>query len=551
MGERDWALSDVQAVVTGALGLHGHLLAAGEVVLARRIQALDGEPGRLWARLVGRKRGAWRVRALEVAGVTDVPGALARLAGLDLVHVSVPQDQRLVCYTVVELEAACRRLGLPRGGRRAELEARLRGGPTWSEEPVIRVAGGGLLRRLETLCFQDRWQDRSVWVLERLGHVRWAPYEPTGGPGAFSTRAALLRWSRPIPADTPPEDLLEALRALEPGPSWRRRLSARRRYERRLVEACRVLERQGEVARATSLYQALLEAGATHAGEVAARLALALEASGRPREAVAACRRWRHEARPVPRRALDRTGRRLARRGRGRWPPETPLRRPRERRLRLERAPGSGPRPLWGDPPVPVEPAVARQLQRPVLLGENALWTTLFGLILQELYWLPVPGMLPTAQMAGPLDLGTPDFAGHRREALEALLAAVVAGEGPGRLRASWALDGARLRGVAWELTSLEVLERVAEGLGGAALAAVLRRLAEEGWSAAVGLPDLAILPGPAERLANAFPARLPEGLLLVEVKGPSDSVRDAQAIWFDRLLAAGAPVELWHVVAR
>jgi hypothetical protein len=38
---------------------------------------------------------------------------------------------------------------------------------------------------------------------------------------------------------------------------------------------------------------------------------------------------------------------------------------------------------------------------------------------------------------------------------------------------------------------------------------------------------------------------------VLVEVKGPGDTVRPGQAVWFDRLIGAGAPVELWRVRAR
>jgi hypothetical protein len=35
---------------------------------------------------------------------------------------------------------------------------------------------------------------------------------------------------------------------------------------------------------------------------------------------------------------------------------------------------------------------------------------------------------------------------------------------------------------------------------------------------------------------------------VLAEVKGPGDTLRDAQAVWLDLLLQAGAPAELWTV---
>ncbi|MBW1877749.1 MAG: VRR-NUC domain-containing protein [Deltaproteobacteria bacterium] len=78
----------------------------------------------------------------------------------------------------------------------------------------------------------------------------------------------------------------------------------------------------------------------------------------------------------------------------------------------------------------------------------------------------------------------------------------------------------------------------------------ILETLLREGWRAARGLPDLVVLPGPRIRLPGAMPSRLGEGLVLAEVKGPTDSVRDEQAAWFDRLLGAGAKVELWQVSA-
>ena len=62
------------------------------------------------------------------------------------------------------------------------------------------------------------------------------------------------------------------------------------------------------------------------------------------------------------------------------------------------------------------------------------------------------------------------------------------------------------------------------------------------------GLPVLLIIPGPAVRLEGCLPTRLDRGGLIVELKGPTDSTRDAQAVWFDRLLVAGARVELWEV---
>ncbi len=203
---------------------------------------------------------------------------------------------------------------------------------------------------------------------------------------------------------------------------------------------------------------------------------------------------------------------------------------------------------MWGDPPLPIESAVLRAIPRRGIAAENALWTTLYGLLLYDLFWLPVPGMLPRRNLDGPLDLGTPDFARHRRQPLQQRLEALATGSGPALLHEAWRHHGERIRGVDWRLATRGTLEACVVGVGGPALAVILGRLAEEGWAAAAGLPDLAVLPGPEVSLPRGFPRRLGESLFLVEVKGPGDTVRDAQAVWFDRLLAAGARVELWRV---
>jgi hypothetical protein len=94
-----------------------------------------------------------------------------------------------------------------------------------------------------------------------------------------------------------------------------------------------------------------------------------------------------------------------------------------------------------------------------------------------------------------------------------------------------------------------EILDSCAAVSGGVA-AAVLERLAREGWAVARGLPDLYIFSGDPVRLESAVPARLEQRDLLVEIKGPTDALRDEQRVWHDRLLRNEIPVELWLVAA-
>ena len=102
--------------------------------------------------------------------------------------------------------------------------------------------------------------------------------------------------------------------------------------------------------------------------------------------------------------------------------------------------------------------------------------------------------------------------------------------------------------GGAGGLADGETLARIADGLGPHALSQVMEVLLDDGWRAARGLPDLVILPGSPARLPDAMPTQLGPGLLLVEVKGPGDTLRDAQALWCHRLRVANAPIALWEV---
>jgi len=554
----DRLLADTQVVVGRALATHAHLLTAGEAVVAERLMVLSGPPGRAWARLIGRKRSVFRPRGLRWDDVPEPAAAVAALQALGLVHGGVPWDRRVPLFTVPELKAAAARLGLPVSGRRAELEERLVGQTGWSDEPVLRVGYRRLLRRLELLAFATPFRDRRAVTLDRIGVIQRAKYTPTGGPSLFPDRAGLkaLEAAMVTPEVIDPEALLASVQSGEARPIWLRRLDPRRWQARLLFEAAQVVERGGELERAEALYQGLLDASrpgrAVEEAALVKRLALTRERLGRPGDGAGLCELWRDRIALEGRPGLERTGRRLARKAKRPWRPARPLRQPPARRLQLPPGPKRGGRPTWGDPPLPVEAAVIRALApRRALHSENWLWTTLFGLVFDALYWAPVPGMLPAAALSGPLDLGTPAFVEHRREAFEAHLARIVAGEAPAMLRATWdAREGQRVRGVAWTVVDRETLAEAAEGLGGAVLVAVLRRLGEEGWRAARGLPDLLVLPGPAGVIAGAVPASLDAGVTLAEIKGPTDSLRDAQRVWLDALLRAGARVELWNLRA-
>jgi hypothetical protein len=90
-------------------------------------------------------------------------------------------------------------------------------------------------------------------------------------------------------------------------------------------------------------------------------------------------------------------------------------------------------------------------------------------------------------------------------------------------------------------------LQALVEAIPPAALAAILRHMAERYHEVRSGLPDLAILPGPesGSRRGSGTRRRRPRPC---ELKGPTDSLRDNQRVWIDRLLELGLRVELWTV---
>lgn len=125
-----------------------------------------------------------------------------------------------------------------------------------------------------------------------------------------------------------------------------------------------------------------------------------------------------------------------------------PLRKAHERDLVLEMQPGR-PRPRWGPELEPIEAAVQRHCtgQR-VLQAENGLWTTLFGLLFFDLFWMPVAGMLPVPGMDGPLDLGSPVFVAHRAQSFQKRLRELTGGKGAEILAKHHAQGaGAQIRG--------------------------------------------------------------------------------------------------------
>ena len=552
--------------VTVALRTEGHLLTAGEHHIAQRFLDLPSEAASLYARLLPRQPALFRLDRLSYAEIPDLPGAAHSLVESGLcweAHRLAPPATLLTAWTVAELKELCAVQGLPRGGRRAELEARELEAETGAlrARPAIAPGHRGLFKRLVRLFLHDHEGDLTRVVLARMGTWSFPTYAPTGGPGLFEDRRALLAYEGWMAAAWTAE--AEARLALVPAAlahiegrpppdPVRGRMSGPRFAARLSMGAAQDLERAAQSEQAAAIYRRLLARGVLRE-EATVRLAMSLEATGRPGEGAALCAARRSEANPGTALQLERTGRRLARKAGEAWIPSPPLRAAPSRQLDLPGADEAGRRPLYQTSlgPQPVEEAVRLWLQdhgRRALHGEGAPWRRLFGLLFYEALFAPVPGMLPTPWLSAPLDLGTTGFVARRASLIEEILDEIQAGGAPDRLATALEAHATeRIAGMG-ESSPPELLEAMVQGLPGPALAVILGHLARHWRHGARGLPDLCVLPGPAVDLPRALPARLREELILVEIKGPGDSLRDDQRVWMDRLLAAGVRVELWQV---
>lgn len=552
MSERALPVVDLEARLGLGLERGGDLLRDDERAVVDVLLALHDDAALLHARLVGRVPVAFRVPELTAPGVASLADALATLRAAGLVTEDVPWTERAAEATRAVLAAGCRRVGLAATGSRAQLEARLQALTDWDDAVWIRLPHRVLVVRLERWGTLSAWPDRADPVLERLGLRRPVPYATTSGAAIAPDRATWDTWEQ-LAERWSTLSLDEVLDAIE-RPVWPPgRLDLRRRLTDVALEGLRVLE-VADPAAARTAYRRLRAAGFGGV-EPALREALLAERLDGPRAGLAVATAARSDAGVVGRLALARTGRRLAKAAGVAWPPDPPLRAAGERRIRLLRVEGDGPRPRYATSASAdawIEDAVAARLRdagRTVIAAENVLWHTVVGLLLADVMFLPIPGVLPVPRLSAPLDWGTPAFRQRRTDAVAAQRARVAAGDGPALLDDAWGrYDGQAVAGVVWDVAPRAQVVAAVAGLGATGTLAVLDAWLDHGREARAGLPDLCVLPGPAVVVPDVFPSRLPDGLVLVEVKGESDTLRDAQRVWHDRLLTAGVPTEVWWV---
>lgn len=559
---RPWPVIDWAARLELGLERGRDLLSADEIARVEAWLGLAGDDALLLARLTGRRTEVWRVPDLDVAGIDDLDGALARGLSAGWLTDDVPWPVRADAATRAVLSEACRRLRLPRSGARATLQARLEGAEDWDDARWIAVADGALSLRLERWATLRVVPDRSAEVLERLGTKRWATYRTTARR-LVPDRAAWDAWEDLVARweDLTPDEGLAALER----PHWPPgRLDVRRALARRVRDQGHALERAGDLAAAEAVQAGLVARGWGGVSAVQ-RWARVRELGGDVAGAYGLVVEAHASSRGADRLLLAKTGRRLAK-GLGRaWVPDPPRRRGRQRTLRLDRVDSDGVRPRYAtafdddgtDPgsDALVEAAVVACVEaagRRVVRAEGGWVRTLGGILTADAAFADVPGALPAPRLPGPLDHGRPDFAAARAGAIQALWDDLGEGRAVARFREAWSRwHGVEVRGVDWDRADLDTWTATLEGLGPRGVKAILGPWLRDGSRAGRGFPDLVVLPGPPAAVPGLHPATLPDAVVAVEVKGETDTLREGQLVWLDRLVRGGVAAEVWKVVPR
>lgn len=186
-----------------------------------------------------------------------------------------------------------------------------------------------------------------------------------------------------------------------------------------------------------------------------------------------------------------------------------------------------------------VERAVSEQLatpQAPVYYVENALISSLFGLLCWEAIFAPLPGAFFHPFHSAPVDLHSTDFYRRREDLFRGCLAHLQAGTYPQVIRNNYmAKQGIQSPFVYWGL-SQDVLDQALLCLPPAHLQQWFERMLRDIRANRTGMPDL-IQFWPQEKRYR-----------MIEVKGPGDRLQDNQRRWIAFCEQHGMPVDVCHV---
>ncbi len=551
----DYYWVNFRTVVETVLEASHGLFDDDELALMRRVLELPQPAQMLFARFVIRRGALFRRDRLVYPEIGDVEVAARLLAAEGYVELApeLTVEERLPFLSLADLRPVATELGVDNRGRRAEVVARLVSTPGFAERlpgaaDIWRARRLRPFDRARVVFFGNRYQGWTTFVLHELGRPGYAygPYTVDRDVPLFASRADLeayieagARLDRAIDADRETvlrlgEQAAEALEHRPPVATHRRWADPAAEDEELVFLAAREYERVPDPGRAEALYRTLLRTRRVprRAARAADRLGLLLH------------RQDRGEAfDPEPALALDlddasrlRVRLRASRLGRG-PDPRKALRVAPVREFSLEPCGYKGPKALYGlagGEHGTIEQAVLEAMGGDGVHCEGALYRTLFSKLCWCEMFAPVPGMFQHAYQDAPLDFESDAFYRLRKSELCARFEALREVDLDAEVRrAHTTYGGFRARGASWRF-DVDVLARAAATLGGARLVPILERYARHPGRHRSGMPDLFVWTECA--------------CVLVEVKGPGDSLSLEQMLWHDHLLAQEVPVVLARV---
>jgi len=395
-----------------------------------------------------------------------------------------------------------------------------------SGDTVYSILAKPLCERLRLIFFGNLRQDWTEFVLSDLGVFKYEQVEFSGASRAFRSRRdvddylelhackerfeageALDSVLRVLPAETLANDWLNSRRDrllyqiaqhVEKQKDWDQayRLYADCRFPGARARAIRVLEKDGEYARAFTLLKTAQqdpesESERQQLGRIAPRLRRKLGHQKVVQRPAAVVQRLELSL-PMPQQA---------------W---------------------------W------VEGLVRDHLMReeaPVFYVENALINGLFGLLCWRAIFSAIPGAFFHPFHRGPADLFSADFVHRRAHTFRSCLDELDTDTYRATIRANY-LDKAGTQSpfLIWEALSAELIDLALNCIPASHLKKWFERILLDVKENRTGFPDL-IQFWPAERRYH-----------MIEVKGPGDRLQDNQLRWIDYCAAHGMPVAVCYL---
>ena len=528
-------LHNFAAAMRWLKGMYSDVLSQEERVFIETFESLPVNAKALLVRLIMRKHDCFRGAKVCYREIGDIATAAAPLvvAGLldDEPLLTLEELFELLRRDEIDelfrLDAASRGLRKPsllRSLQPQHLHARTF--ESWrgcDDERAYRVHAANLCTNLRLMFFGSFRQDWSEFVLADLGIFKYEEIDLGLASRAFRCRPdvetfyALYRCRASLHALAPLEAVLAALPSDPIENAW---LEARR--SKLLFEIAHRYERSGDCAQALAIYRQ-----STHPGARLRRIRL-LERVGLYGEAVEeATRAYCQPESAAEAQGLERIIPRLYR-GAGVDIPTQKL--GSIERIHLELSAGD----------VCVEEAVRAHLAGetgPVFYVENALVTSLFGLLFWDAIFAPVPGAFFHRFHSAPMDLYEAQFASRRQTLVDACFGQLDSDQYITTIRTRFReKEGTVSPFVAWGSIDESMLALALLCIPPIHLRLLFQRILDDIRENCTGLPDL-IQFWPEEKRYR-----------LVEVKAPGDRLQDHQQRWVRFCAAHEIPVCVAYV---